>query len=142
MGLVGSDHGVQNPEEKLREYSLQLEIRMPWMQMLVPRRLYSSIASVNRELLVTPLDLHRTVAAVIGAESIATPPWAFNLLQESIPPDRSCMDARVPPDFCACENEFLSQSPNIRDCPYAPKLSNCNYDRPHHCLWTDSESIS
>eukprot|EP00928_Gymnodinium_smaydae_P026173 TRINITY_DN20627_c0_g1_i1.p1 TRINITY_DN20627_c0_g1~~TRINITY_DN20627_c0_g1_i1.p1 ORF type:complete len:1488 (+),score=79.68 TRINITY_DN20627_c0_g1_i1:36-4466(+) len=140
--LLGSDHGLQQ-SPKLREHAMQMEHIMPWMQVIFPRRLHSARVAQNGKSIVTPFDLYRTIRSYLGVEPKAGQPHGFDLLLESIPSQRSCSDAAIPPDFCPCENEFLSKTSNVMDCPYAPKEANCNVLNPFCCrAWMRHQKIA
>ena len=119
--IVRADHGLQGGPSTL-EYSMQVEHREPWTQMIVPQTLVGSDALKtlysNQNKIATGFDLYRTLREVISTEAInpPVPKWSYNLLHSRIPSDRSCVDAKVPLDFCPCEEQVLDRPPSFGVC--------------------------
>lgn len=106
----------------------------------------------NAPQLVTGYDLHSTLSHIIRSDGVIkstppskqpgvkwrVPPWSYDLLTEIIPNERTCDDAFVPLDHCACVNEYL-QVKDLRGgegTPHAPRDGICNYltDGIKNCL--------
>ena len=110
--VLRGDHGLQGGPSVL-DYSVQQEHRRPWVNIIVPRKFtgVGGFFDENEGRLMTGYDLHKTLLSFItggvggsGSErdvSQLTAPWAYNLITEAIPRNRSCKDAMIPLDFCS-----------------------------------------
>ncbi|KAL1439114.1 hypothetical protein MTO96_047570 [Rhipicephalus appendiculatus] len=67
---------------------------------------------VNQRRLVTHYDLHATLVALSSLPALGKRSTNMGLsLMDRIPPERTCADAFVPPEFCAC----FGASANLAD---------------------------
>lgn len=80
----------------------------PWTTILAPADLaHLSIESLasNQDRLVTGFDIYNSMRSIMSQETtdlIGIPPWSYDLLQDIIPSERSCVDAKIPSEFCPC----------------------------------------
>ena len=119
--LLHSDHGTQNAAV-VHDWSGQVEQKQPWTWLLVPRALAgargAAVGVANEDKLVTPYDLHKTLRGIIDPSpdpgQSHGPSWAFDLLAEHVPSDRSCYDARIP---FACANASLPLCSTMGETP-------------------------
>lgn len=127
----------------------------------------STPLAVNQQRLVTWYDMYVTLAGLMKKEtggngegagegdsrasasesaySSHAIPWAVDLVDTLVSPARMCRDARIPYDYCLCENEFSRDRdrPSSRNAPlvadtlqhrgyfYAPKIGICDFRQPH-----------
>jgi hypothetical protein len=131
--ILRADHGLQGGPATL-DYSLQVEHRDPWTQIIVPKNLQGvSLESLfaNQNKLATGFDLYRTLRELMAfgkdessaqsSSEAAIPEWSFNLLKTVVPDDRTCTDAKIPVDFCPCEGQGPDRPPNFGVCnPFDP----------------------
>lgn len=141
--VLRADHGLQGGPATL-EYFMQVEHREPWTQLLLPKGLIVDRAletlHANQDKIVTGHDLYRTLRHLMESSSTkgeatgaAVPAWSYDLLQDSIPRTRSCRDAKVPIEFCPCE-ELVSYRP--------PSLGVCNpFDQYGDLFCTNKEEV-
>ena len=58
---------------------------------------------------MTAHDVYRTVSQLLRprVEMVPAehPVWAYDLLHDAVPVDRTCAAALVPPDYCVCSHE-------------------------------------
>ena len=104
---------------------------MPFNNLIVPKHLtpgsYSWIESLfsNQDKLVTGFDLYNTIRQLaipyskkkdstgryqkikpkLPGYKSGIPNWSFDLLNEKVPTNRSCQDAKIPIEFCPCLEE-------------------------------------
>jgi hypothetical protein len=97
--IVRSDHGFQGHISAVVDYSTQIEHRRPWTEIIVPDWIPIGQLVANRDRMATPYDLYATLRHIMtGDKGLCE--RCYDLLNEEIPPRRSCKDARVPLDFC------------------------------------------
>ncbi|WAR00273.1 hypothetical protein MAR_024645 [Mya arenaria] len=108
-----SDHGSRI--DKIRNTFVgRIEDRMPMLHMVIPDHIKSKFPNVDTSLkinlnrLTTPFDVHQTMIDVLNSD-FETPTKSFIdgtvrslSLFKSIPEGRSCTDAWVPENYCAC----------------------------------------
>lgn len=80
-----------------------------------------SIESIfyNQDRIVTAHDIYRTLRELMEStgekdnlkDGPAWPPWSYNLLRDTIPVSRKCVDAKVPLEFCPCEEQVYYRPP-------------------------------
>jgi len=151
--VLRGDHGLQL-EGQVADYSTQVEQKRPVTYVVSPRDWVQPVRrlgrkfgnaveedalSVNADRLVTGFDLHRTLLRVIeggGAAPMDGPgalptaaPWAVDVLGGAVPAERTCADANIPMDFCACVNEYAHVDGLRGDAgtPHAPRGGVCNF---------------
>ena len=105
------------------EYSLQVEHREPWTQLILPRQVIDSVESLflNQGRIVTGHDLYQTLRGLMGSrkekeylnddDGKNITPWGYNILRDTIPASRTCNDAKVPLEFCPCEEQVDYRPP-------------------------------
>jgi Protein of unknown function (DUF229) len=122
--VVRADHGLQGGPATL-EYSMQVEHREPWTQMLLPQSLAGEITKLytNQDKVVTGHDVYRTLRDLMESSSTNSrttgapvPPWSYNILRDLIPATRTCEDAKVPIYFCPCEEQVHDRPPTLGVC--------------------------
>ena len=134
--LIHSDHGLQGGP-LATEFSTQAEHRNPFAYLVYPLSMDDDeIARSASSSLLTPFDLHKTLAGVIGARS--GPSWAYDVLRERVPENRTCDEAFIPVEYCPCMNENIEMKDEERypgGSPHAPRPGVCNFveneQRPH-----------
>ena len=110
------DHGIQDGPLTL-ESSAQIEHISPYALLAVPRALLGHTPArasaaeatllANSERLITHFDLYATLRALMGGDVVGTPPpprWSRDLLATPIEQTRDCAAARVPAQFCPCDD--------------------------------------
>ena len=105
--IIRSDHGLQKGPMAM-DNSVQIEHRHPWTEILVPQNLVFSKSSLfkNQDRMLTGYDLYRTMRFLMSDRSSdrhqegGIPDWAFDVLSEEIPPNRTCEDAKVDMKLC------------------------------------------
>jgi hypothetical protein len=110
--LLRSDHGLQGGS-LAPDWSTQIEQRKPWTYLLVPEAvvpasgLVQRHAAANRRRLITSYDFYRTLRGLFDPSGRGGhgPSWAYDLLTQEVPANRSCYDARIPLSFCGLEHE-------------------------------------
>jgi hypothetical protein len=123
--VLRADHRLQGGPATL-EYSLQVEHRDPWTQIILPKKMEGRVSLEalfeNQNKLATGFDLYRTIRELMGSGKTtsisepAIPDWSLNLLQTVIPNGRTCRDAKIPVDFCPCEEEAPDRPPSFGVC--------------------------
>jgi len=124
--VVRADHGLQGGPATV-EYSMQVEHREPWTHVLLPKALVGDSGMTqlyaNQRKIVTGGDLYLTLRSLMESSSssgrnsrAARPPWSYNLIHDSIPATRTCKDAKVPIDFCPCEELVDFRPPSFGIC--------------------------
>merc|ERR1711862_1064633 len=126
--VLRSDHGLQGGPSPI-DFSFQVEHMRPFFNLIVPENLkfHLSLDSLftNQDKLVTGYDLYNTLRSIMtprlkdGKHLIkhkkdyrnGIPTWSFNLLQEAVPNNRTCQDAKVPKEFCPCTEERTDLMP-------------------------------
>lgn len=96
---------------------MQVEHREPWTQILIPPTLPGASLKAlfqNQDKLATGFDLYHTLRDFIEPSTVGA--YGYNLLQSLIPPDRTCSDAKVSPEFCLCESQVLNRPPSFGVC--------------------------
>jgi len=149
--LLRSDHGKKTLNT-WSDYSEQREHKTPWTNLIVPKHIVAANPTTREKLtknenrLVTGIDFYKTMLALIRSDDAGvTTEWAYNLLKEEIPIERSCSDARIFPDFCSCTNEFTNLMEKSGS-PHAPKKGVCNFSdisrdewgySQHYCIYSN-----
>lgn len=71
----------------------------------------------NQDRIVTGYDIYRTLRELMestkekdGLKDVA-PPWSYNVVRDAVPATRACTDAKVPLEFCPCEEEVYYRPP-------------------------------
>lgn len=98
--VVKSDHGSQSIMPI--DYSAQIERSRPWTEILVPERFpgLHNLRAVSNQM-VTALDLNAMFRRLMtGNSDTAKFNGVYDILNEVVPKDRSCAEAKVPVDFC------------------------------------------
>jgi hypothetical protein len=123
--IIRADHGLQGGPSTV-EYFMQVEHREPWTQIILPQKLAGSSLKTlvqNQDRVATGFDLYRTLRELMEPAIDDTtsndppiPGWSYNLLRSPIPADRSCFDAKVPLDFCPCEDQVPKRPPSFGVC--------------------------
>ena len=120
--ILRTDHGLQGGPTTV-EYSVQVEHREPWTEIIFPEGfggLSLDAIEHNQNTLATGYDLYNTLRKLMEhssrEEKAPIPDWSFDLLNEKIPMDRSCNEAKIPPDFCPCDGKGLGRAPNFGIC--------------------------
>ena len=79
------------------------------------RRFPELVANVrrNRQRLVTPFDLHKTLQHLLHLQTNSTHAWtnngfpdgqtAYSLMTDELPADRKCAEAGIADVFCSCD---------------------------------------
>ena len=114
--VLQGDHGIQDGPLTL-ESSTQIEHNSPYALLAVPRALLGHTPArasaaeatllANSERLITHFDLYATLRALMGGDVVGTPPpprWSRDLLATPIEQTRDCAAARVPAQFCPCDD--------------------------------------
>jgi hypothetical protein len=135
--VVRADHGLQGGPTTV-DYSVQVEHREPWTQIIIPQALAGdslSILATNQDRLATGFDLYHSFRNLMSSRDVAPmPDWSFDMFRDEIPLDRSCQDAKIPDDFCPCEGRGLDRSPHFGVCnvfePYNDLFCASDLDPP------------
>jgi hypothetical protein len=128
--ILRSNSGLHDGPTTL-EYSVQVEHRDQWTQIVFPQMAnwVSTQAAVdNQDRLATGFDLYRTIRDLMRGTGVdeatpepAIPGWSYNILNSAIPTGRTCVDAKIPVDFCPCEEEVAERPPSYGICnPFDP----------------------
>lgn len=116
-----SDHGARI--DKIRNTFVgRIEVRMPLMEIYIPSHIKSKYPSVdesltrNTERLSVPFDVHRMIMDLLS-NNFENPSKSYmegrvrgHSLLQPLPPERSCRDAWIPENYCAC---YTSSPMNI-----------------------------
>lgn len=105
--IMRSDHGLQGGPYPV-DYSTQIEHMHPWTAIIVPELAGLSVESLatNQDRLVTGFDIYNSMRSIMDPASMPQlPPWSYNLFRDKIPSGRNCIDARIPSEFCPCNEE-------------------------------------
>lgn len=125
--VVRSDHGLQGGPMTM-EYAMQVEHREPWTQLLLPQALVGqSLESlfVNQDRIATGHDLYHSLQKLMmvglpntekSKHQSSIPAWSYNLLRDIVPATRTCKDAKVPEQFCLCEEQVEYRPPSLGVC--------------------------
>ena len=104
--IIRSDHGLQKGPMSV-DFSLQVEHRHPWTEIVVPQNLVVSKSALfnNQARMLTGFDLYRTMRFLMSdrtdiGNSEGIPDWSFDILSEEIPQNRTCEQAKVNPTLC------------------------------------------
>ncbi len=105
--ILRSDHGLQKGPKSM-DFSLQVEHRHPWTEILVPENLIVSKKALfhNQGRMLTGYDLYKTMRFLMSDRSSpkdageGIPKWSFDLLAEEIPKNRTCEGAKVDSSLC------------------------------------------
>lgn len=116
--LLHGDHGQQAGVEEV-EFDMQVEHRLPWGRLLVPKGLVPNASRLrtNAQRLVSPFDLYATLQGAIlrgnpraqhaGAAHFKGSDASIDLLMTEVPALRTCREARIPAWLCPCQHEQL-----------------------------------
>jgi hypothetical protein len=108
--VLRSDHGLQGGPSPI-DFSTQVEHMNPFNNLIIPSKLNDlSLQRLfyNQDKLVTGYDLYKTLRALVrrpGRSSSSLSKFSYNLLEEKVPPDRTCSDAKIPVSYCPCIEE-------------------------------------
>lgn len=136
--VVRTDHGMQGGPTTV-DYSVQVEHREPWTQILLRQDLVGKEAldalARNQDKLATGHDLYHTIRVLMSSTDAAPiPDWSYDLFKSVIPEDRSCKDAKIPADFCPCDGVDLDRAPHFGVCnvyePYNDLFCTSDFDKP------------
>lgn len=108
---------------------MQVEHREPWTQMLLPQSIVGDSLEplfLNQERIVTSHDIYRTLRDLMvggmptdessSIDDVVLPPWSYNLFHAIVPTTRTCQDAKVPTEFCLCEEQVEYRPPSLGVC--------------------------
>jgi len=131
--VVRADHGLQGGPTTV-DYSVQVEHRHPWTQIVIPQKLAGdslSVLATNQDRMTTGYDLYHSFRNLMSSSDVApVPDWSIDFFREEIPSDRTCDDAKIPDDFCPCEGTRLDR---------APHFGVCNVFEPYNDLFCASD---
>ncbi|KAH9370408.1 hypothetical protein HPB48_020401 [Haemaphysalis longicornis] len=106
--LILSDHGTRIGPYRMSEIGRK-EDMMPFCFLVLPKRFLATYPraaaqlEVNQRRLITPYDLHATLLSLSALPVLKPEPTNKGLnLFGRIPPERTCEDAFISPEFCAC----------------------------------------
>ena len=105
--ILRSDHGLQKGPMST-DFSLQVEHRHPWTEILVPENLIASKKALfdNQSRMLTGYDLYKTMRFLMSDRSSpqtageGIPSWSFDLLSEEIFKNRTCQEAKIDSSLC------------------------------------------
>ncbi|XP_060581987.1 uncharacterized protein LOC132738501, partial [Ruditapes philippinarum] len=125
-----SDHGARIDEIR-NTFVGRIEVRMPLMHIYIPEhikskyRLLNESLVTNTERLSVPFDVHQMIIDVM-TKNFENPSKSYmegrvrgHSLFHPLPPERSCRDAWVPVNYCAC---YTSSPINISNSATAKLL--------------------
>jgi hypothetical protein len=117
--VVRADHGLQGGPSTV-DYSMQLEHREPWTQVVIPIALAGEslpVLAENQDRLATGYDLYHSLRGTMSSMDVAPiPDWSYNFFDSIIPKERSCEKAKIPIDFCPCDGVDLDRAPHFGVC--------------------------
>ena len=140
--VLRSDHGLQSGPWAF-EFSQQWEHKQPMLHLLLPYAVATPEVRArladNSARLVTSFDLYNTLMGILTSSAPATTrgggssevplkgpiPWAYNLLTQHVPENRSCSSAGVARNFCGCANEETGEIDG--ESPLRPLTGICNH---------------
>ncbi|XP_070388118.1 uncharacterized protein [Dermacentor albipictus] len=106
--LFLSDHGARYGSTRRSELGRH-EDKTPFCFLALPKRFLREHPDVaasletNQRRLITAYDLHATLLSLSTLPSFSVNPTRHGLnLFANIPANRTCVDASIPPQFCAC----------------------------------------
>ena len=111
--ILRSDHGLQGGPAPI-DFSAQVEHINPFNTLILPDNMKGMSVNdlfINQDRLVTGYDLYNTMRNILDGsstdsrESNGIPKWSHNVIKETIPSGRSCIDAKIPSEFCPCLEE-------------------------------------
>ncbi|XP_072142497.1 uncharacterized protein [Dermacentor andersoni] len=115
--LFLSDHGNRIGPYRMSEIGRH-EDKTPFCFIILPRRFLEEYPEavvqleVNQRRLVTPYDLHATLLSLSTLPAFNPEPTNKGLnVFTAIPPERTCADAFIAPEFCAC-TDSASETPD------------------------------
>ena len=128
--ILRSDHGLQGGPAPI-DFSAQVEHINPFNTLILPDNMKGMSVNdlfINQDRLVTGYDLYNTMRNILDGsstdsrESNGIPKWSHNVIKETIPSGRSCIDAKIPSEFCPCLEErsdlmpyyYVGQSEKLR----------------------------
>ncbi|KAL4229747.1 hypothetical protein ACF0H5_010136 [Mactra antiquata] len=111
--ILFSDHGSRIDDIR-NTYIGRIEVRMPVIHIVIPQKLKEKFPDlvknlkVNTERLTVPFDLHQTLVDILnnnyknpGKFYVDGKLRGISLFQQ-VPAERSCSDAWIPENYCAC----------------------------------------
>ena len=123
--VIRSDHGLQGGTAK-SEYSVQIEHTRPWTQIIVPQSyqgLNLNALDMNQRRLTSGFDLYKTLRELMMMTSPLADDrktlWSYNIFKDEISESRTCVNGKIPLEWCRNEIERTSLVPNFVTCnPY------------------------
>ncbi|KAI6239604.1 hypothetical protein M3Y99_00550800 [Aphelenchoides fujianensis] len=106
--FIMGDHG-QRISAIQKTYTGRIEERMPMASIFVPEKFRKKYPEkvkqleINQNRLTSNFDLHETLREIMQLEDEKREPVGRSVFHE-IPTDRDCSDARVPVNFCMCQD--------------------------------------
>ncbi|KAH7931437.1 hypothetical protein HPB52_025681 [Rhipicephalus sanguineus] len=115
--LFLSDHGNRIGPYRRSEIGRH-EDKTPFCFLILPKRFMREYPEavvqleVNQRRLITPYDLHATLLSLLKLPAIDPQPTNKGInLFGAVPPGRTCADAFIAPEFCAC-TDTASETPD------------------------------
>jgi len=136
--VLRSDHGLQGGPSPI-DFSFQVEHMRPFNNLIVPetfRNLSLEALLSNEKELVTGFDLFKTLRLIIDPriatedvnmhdQPVTLKDWSYDLLNDKVPSDRTCEDAKIPLEYCPCVEERTDLMPYFY-VGHAEKLNEMN----------------
>lgn len=115
--IIAADHGFHYSAQEVYNNFIggEAQHRNPVLKVIVPNALLQKLnfnheaIRVNKERLITHLDLHHTLMD-LASPTASIKPLSFNFLVQEVPASRTCRDAALPSKWCPCFQEKLQQS--------------------------------
>jgi len=122
--VLRSDHGLQGGPSPI-DFSFQVEHMHPFNNLIVPeknRNLSVEALLSNEKELVTGFDLYKTLRLIIDPriatedvnmhdQPVTLKDWSYDLINDKVPSDRTCEDAKIPLEYCPCVEERTDLMP-------------------------------
>ena len=110
--VLRSDHGLQGGPAAI-DYSTQQEHAHTWSHVLFHESFSDfsiNALETNQNRLVTGYDLYKTLIGLVNGSSSSSgqypvPTWSYDLFKEIVPLNRTCDEAKIPPEYCLCINK-------------------------------------
>ncbi|KAH7931436.1 hypothetical protein HPB52_025680 [Rhipicephalus sanguineus] len=143
--LLLSDHGARYGSTRRSELG-RYEDKTPFCFLALPKRFLREHPEVaarletNQRRLITAYDLHATLLSLSSLPSFSATRTRHGLnLFSFIPADRTCANASIPPQFCAClgaHSEMRDNSAALEFARYAVAYMNAlaEFHFPGKCL--------
>ncbi|KAH6940199.1 hypothetical protein HPB50_026321 [Hyalomma asiaticum] len=143
--LLLSDHGARYGSTRLSELG-RYEDKTPFCFLAFPKgflREHPEVATkleTNQRRLITAYDLHATLLSLSTLPLFSTNHTRHGLnLFADVPSSRTCADASIPPQFCAClgtHNQMLDKTAALEFARYAVAYMNtlAEFHFPGKCL--------